>query len=493
MFTESVLLAVAGGAAGVLFAIGGVKAVLDWLPKGTFPPEAVIHLNLPVLVFSTAVAVATGIVFGISPALHFSAPQLNELMRASSHRTTAGSRSRRMRDLLVAFQVALTILLLAAAGSAMRSFVNVYHTKLGYDPHDVLTVSISLPDGSYTTYETRAAFYGGIHKRVAALSGIMSAAIALFPIPPVEDVRETLEIMGRTPEKGQTVDVQETTGEYFSTLKIPLLKGRVWSEAENNRAAHIAVINEEMARRFWPNSDAIGQRIRLPEFKAFTSWILAAKESNGWMEIIGVVGNTPNRGLREPIAPAAYLPYTLVMGDSMQIVLRTASAPMNMVRAVSQQVHSADAGQPVAKTQTAEDLLRAEGWAREQFVASLFLVFAMLALALAATGLYSVVAYATALRSQEFGIRMALGAQRTHVIRLVLVSALKTVSAGIVVGVALSIACNGLIAHWVSGSVYDPVVLGIIAALLFGATGLAAFVPARRAASCDPIHVLRAE
>src|SRR2546422_128220 len=166
---------------------------------------------------------------------------------------------------------------------------------------------------------------------------------------------------------------------------------------------------------------------------------------------------------------------------------------MSMVRAVRQQIHLVDPGQPVAKTQTAEDLLRTEGWAREQFVASLFLVFAMLALALAATGLYSVVAYATALRSQEFGIRMALGAQKTHVIGLVLGSAVKTVSAGIVVGVALSIACNGLITHWVSGSVYDPVMLGIIAVLLFGATGLAAFVPARRAASCDPMEVLRAE
>jgi predicted permease len=493
MLTESLFLAMAGGAAGVMFAIVGVKAVVDWLPKDTFPPEAVINLNLPVLVFSTTVAVATGVVFGISPALHFSTPRLDELMRAASHRTTAGSQSRRMRDLLVAFQVAFTILLLAGAGSAMRSFVNVFHTKLGYDPHNVLTVGISLPDGNYTKYETRAAFYRGIHKRVEALPGIMSAAVALFPIPPVEDVRQTLEIMGRTPEKGQTVNLQETTGEYFSTLEIPLLKGRVWSESENNRAAHVAVINEEMARRFWPNSDAIGQRIRFPELLAFTSWTLAATDSNGWLEIVGVAGNTPNRGLRDPAAPSAYVPYTLVMGDSMQLVIRTVTAPMGMVRAVRQQIHSVDPSQPVAKTQTAEDLLRAEGWAREQFVASLFVVFAMLALALAASGLYSVVAYATALRTQEFGIRMALGAQKTHVIGLVLGTAVKTVSAGIVVGAALTIANNGLIGRWISGSVYDPVVLCIIAALLFSTTGLAAYVPARRAANCDPMQVLRAE
>lgn len=491
LFTESVLLALAGGAAGVLFAVAGVKALVDWLPKGAFPPEAVIHLNVPVLVLSIAVALTTGIAFGISPALQFSTPQLNELMRAAAQRSGAGSRGRRTHDFLVASQVALTIVLLAAAGSAMRSFMTVYHTKLGYDPHNLLTVGISLPDGNYTAYETRAAFYRGIHKRVEALPGVKSAAVALFPIPPVETVRQTLETTGRTSEKGQSVDLQETTGEYFSTLRIPLLKGRVWSEDENNRAAHIAVINQAMARQFWPNSDAIGQRIRFPEFKAFNSWIVAAHDSNGWLEIIGVSGDTPNRGLREPVAPAAYVPYTLVMGDSMQLVIRTESAPMSMVRAVREQIHSVDPGQPVAKTQTGEDLLRAEGWAREQFVASLFLVLAMLALALAATGLYSVVSYATALRSREFGIRMALGAGEAHVIGLVLAGAIKTVSAGVVVGLALSIACNHLIAHWISGSVYDPVMLGIVAVLLFGVTGVAAFVPARRAANCDPIRVLR--
>jgi predicted permease len=493
MFTEAVLLALAGGAVGIVGAVAGVKAVVQWLPVGTLPPEAVIQLNLPVLAFSTAAAVTAGIAFGISPALHFSAPQMSELMQAASRRMTAGAGSRRMRDLLVACQVSLTILLLAGAGSAMRSLVNVYHTKLGYDPHHVLTVNLAVPDGNYTSYETRARFYRAIHQRVAALTDVRSTAVALFPIPPVEDIRQTLEIMGRTPEKGQTVDVQETTGEYFSTLRIPLLKGRVWSEIENNGAAHVAVINEEMARRFWPGRDAIGGRIRLPEFKAFTAWIVAAKDSSGWLEIIGVVGNTPNRGLREPVAPMAYVPYTLVMGDSMQLVIRTASASMSMVRAVREQIHAVDAGQPVAKTQTAEDLLRAEGWSREQFVASLFLVFSMLALALAGTGLYSVVAYATALRTQEFGIRMALGAQRVHVMSLVLSTAAKPVNIGILVGGALCMACNRFIAHWVSATVYDPMMLSFVGGSLLVATGLAAFVPARRAASCDPVQALRTE
>jgi ABC-type antimicrobial peptide transport system permease subunit len=200
---------------------------------------------------------------------------------------------------------------------------------------------------------------------------------------------------------------------------------------------------------------------------------VAAAGSDGWLEIVGVAGNTPNRGLSEAVVPAVYVPYTLMMGDSMQLVLRTTGAPMTMVRAVREQIRAVDAGQPVGKAQTAEELLRAEGWAREQFTASLFLVFAMLALALAATGLYSVVAYATTLRKREFGIRIALGAQRTHLVGLVLRAAAKSVGAGAVVGVALSIASG----------FRDASTLGVVVVLLLVAAGVAALVPACRAAN----------
>jgi putative ABC transport system permease protein len=493
LLTESMLLALVGGAAGILFAWGGLQTLLNLLPAGTFPPESMVRLNVPVLVFCTAIAVISGIVFGISPALQFSAPRLHEFMRLGGDRTTAGGGSRRIRDSLVASQVALTILLLAAAGSAARAFLSLYNTRLGYDPRNVLTASISLPDGSYTTYESRATFYGRIQKGIAALPGVKSAALALFPIPPVEDVRQALEVAGRSPEKGQTVDVQETTGEYFSALRIPILRGRTWSNTEMQRAARVAVVNQQMAAHYWPGRDPIGQRLRLPGFTAFTSWILAAKRSNDWLEIVGVAGGTPNRGLREPIGPAVYVPYTLLMGDSMNLVIRTETAPLAMMRAVREQIHSIDAGQPVTNARTAEDILRSEGWASEQFVASLFLVFAALALALAATGLYSVVSYATALRIREFGIRVALGAQRRHVMGLVLSSAAKTVGVGIGAGLALCAASNSLVARWVAGSVYDPVMLGAVILTLGVVGAVAAFLPARRAAGRDPVRALRSE
>jgi putative ABC transport system permease protein len=181
------------------------------------------------------------------------------------------------------------------------------------------------------------------------------------------------------------------------------------------------------------------------------------------------------------------------MGDSMVLVIRTEFAPLTMVRAIREQIRSIDPGQPVSKTETGEDLLRAEGWAREQFVASLFLVLAMLALALAATGLYSVISYTAALRGREFGIRMALGAQRAQVMGLVLTSAARTVGVGVVIGLALSLASNRLLAHWINGSVYDPVTLGLVILTLLAVSGIAAFLPARRAAGCDPIRALRTE
>jgi putative ABC transport system permease protein len=493
LFTESLALAVAGGIGGVLLAVAGIPAVLSLLPANTFPPEASIHLNLPVLLFSTALAIATGIGFGVSPALRFSMPHISEAMRSAGYRTTPGSRSRRTHRLLLAAQVALTILLLAGAGSAARGFMALYHTRLGYDPGNVLTVSLSLPDGSYTRYDARAAFYRAIEQRVAALPGVRSAAVSLFQIPPEGGVRQTVEVMGRTAAPGQTIDIEEVTGEYFSALRIPLERGRTWSLAENDRAAHVALINQEAARRFFPGRNPIGQKIRLPEFKAFTAWIVATRDSTDWLEIIGVAGDTPNRGLREPAAAAAYVPYTLVMGDSMNLVARTEGAPLTMVRAIREGIRAVDPGQPVAKSQTAEDLLRVEGWGRQQFIASLFLIFAAIALALAVTGLYSVVSYATSVRLQEFGIRMALGAGRSQVVRLVLRSALITVMAGVAVGLTLSVAANDLMAQWAAGSVYDPEMLSAIVLLLTGASALAAWIPARRAAACDPMRVLRGE
>jgi len=486
LLSESMALAGAGGVGGVMLAWAGVRAFAAMMPVGTFPPEALIQVNAPVLLFSTAVAVSSAMLFGVAPALQLSAPLVQDCLRGASHRIAGTRATRSAQGALVGCQVALTVVLLAAAGGVVRGFFALYHTKLGYDPSHVFTAELALPDGSYGSYMARSSFYRAIEKKAAETPGVQSAAVALFPIPPGEPVRQPLEIAGRAAVRGQSVEVQETSGAYFATLAIPVRRGRVWSVDENDRAAHVAVINEEMARQFWPAGDPIGQRIRLPDFVAVTSWMLAAKDSNGWLEVIGVVGDTPNRGLRDAAAAEVYVPYTLVIGDALHLVVRTQGAPLGMARAVRGQIRAVDPGQPVGSPLTAEEYLRSEGWAREQFVASLFLVFAGAALALALFGLYSVVTYATTARAQELGIRVALGAQKRDVVALVLWSAGQTVSIGVLAGVGLSVGLR----HWVAA---DAQMLGGSGVLMVVAATAAAFVPAWRAAEWDPLRSMRAE
>jgi ABC-type antimicrobial peptide transport system permease subunit len=246
-----------------------------------------------------------------------------------------------------------------------------------------------------------------------------------------------------------------------------------------------------MARRFWPGVSPIGQRLRLPNFTAFTAWIVAAEGSNDWLEIVGVCGDTPLNGLRDPAPPAVYVPYTLVIGDAMHLVIRTNASPLSMVRVLRETVRSIDPGQPVTRVRTAEDLLREEGWIREQFVASVFLAVAGIAIALATTGLYSAMSYAVAVRSREFGIRMVIGAQKRHLAGLVLRSGGGSIALGLAAGIALSLLSDRLLGHWIAWRGIDPVSLSALAALLIAANGAACLVPALRAANSDPIQSLR--
>jgi ABC-type antimicrobial peptide transport system permease subunit len=256
------------------------------------------------------------------------------------------------------------------------------------------------------------------------------------------------------------------------------------------------VINQAMANRFWPNGDALGRRIRMPRLGT-GQWIVAAPASTDWLEIIGIAGNVANRGLRETPAPAAYIPYSLWIADNQALLLRTRSAPLALVRAVREQIHAAVPGQPIgpsgSSVRTGEDILRSIGWEREEFVSSLFTALAGLALALAAIGLYSALSYATALRTREFGIRLALGAERTDIMRLVLRPVTTIVASGIVVGLALSLALHKALSAWTITRATDPTVFVVIVVILIVVAAAAALIPARRAAVAAPIAALRDE
>jgi len=288
--------------------------------------------------------------------------------------------------------------------------------------------------------------------------------------------------------------LQRFSAHYFATMKIPLIRGRVWSDSESAGTPHVAVVNQTMAREFWPDESAIGRRVRMPDYiKSPTARTvrLAAPGSDGWFEIIGVVGDTPNVGLHEPPASSIYVPYTLMLSDSLNVILRTNHDPLSMIRSIREAVRTVDPSQPVNLARTAEDELASAGWARERFVTLLLLGFAVFALMLAVVGLYSVVSYAVSCRSKEFGIRVALGASRGRIVNAAVQPAVLAILAGLFTGLALSVGLNKVVAQWSIGNLNDPVVLVAVSLVLGVVTMMSAAIPANRAASIQPADALR--
>jgi hypothetical protein len=302
-----------------------------------------------------------------------------------------------------------------------------------------------------------------------------------------------VEVPGRDTPGDEAPIVQRISADYFSTMKIPLMRGRVWSDSESGGTPHVAVVNQTMARAWWPDESAIGRRVRMPDYvKPPNPFRLAAPGSDGWFEIVGVVGDTPNVGLHEPPAPSIYVPYTLMLSDSLNVILRTSPDPLAMPRSIREAVRTVDPNQPVS-VYTAEGALARAGWARERFVTLLLLGFAVLALMLAVVGLYSVVSYSVSCRFKEFGIRMALGAGRGRIVRAAVQPAVLAIVAGLVAGLALSVGLNKAVAQWSIGNLNDPVVLVAVSLVLFVAAVISAAIPANRAASIQPSDALRTD
>jgi predicted permease len=408
-------------------------------------------------------------------------------------RTTAGVESRRAHHFLLAAQIAVTVLLLAGTGAAVRVLVDLYRTSLGYDPHDVIVATINLPENSHTEWADRAAFFEQIRNRVADVPQVESIALASNSgIPPESGQRSVVEVPGRDTPGDEPPIAQRISADYFSTMQIPLLRGRVWSDSESGGTPHVAVVNETMARQRWPDEPAIGRRVRMPEYMKPTSYFkLPAPGSDGWFEIIGVVGDTPNVGLHEPPAPSIYVPYTLMLSDSLNVILRTSHDPLSTTRSIREAVRTVDPNQAVNVVRTAEDELASACWARERFVTLLLLGFAVFALMLAVVGLYSVVSYSVSCRFKEFGIRMALGAGRRRIVNAAVQPAALSIFTGLFAGLVLTVGLNKVVARWSIGNLNDPVVLVAVSFVLSVVTMMSAAIPANRAASIQPADALR--
>ena len=495
LLTESLGLSIFGAIVGVLLAGQLIRAIVKWMPDNLFPSEAAIHINVPVLLFSVALAIFTGVLFGLWPAFQLSRPDLAQVMQSGSRRTTGGARGKRTHGILVAAQVALTLILLTGAGEAIAAFRHLMRTELGYDPSHTMSVGIPVHDNTHMKWEDRAQYFEQIRARIAQLPGVLGAGISTNATPPANGNETVFEIFGRNANQEQTARTNFVSPEYFTVLHIPLAAGRLWSAAETLRGARLALVNQTFARQYWPNGDAIGHQIRVPQLKAMLPYSPAAPESDNWLQIIGVVADARDDGLRTPVRHGVYVPYAISMRMFTQILVRARGEPLALLREVRREVNSVDADQQIIGNprDLEQWITNRPEWAGARLATILLSGFSVLALALAAAGLYSVVSHAVVRRTNEFGIRMALGAQSGDVLRLVFRSTAVSVGAGVAAGVILSMALARVFATWTQETSRDPLILIGVMLLLALAAAAACLIPARRASSIDPMTALRYE
>ena len=498
LLIESLAISCAGAAIGVAASFWLAGLPLRLMP-GTFPQEAAITINLPILAFSVALALITGLLFGLSPALHLSRPNVSQVIQSTAR--IAGGGRKGILNLLIGGQIALTFVLLGSAAAAIAGFMKITSTRLGYDPHNVIAVGIPLKRDTRKNQVERATYVDQLRERVAAVPGVISVAVTSSGIPPSLPLSEggmytPFEILGGQSSQERQAVYFLVGSEYFATLKIPMLSGRVWNHTENQRGDFVAVINETLARRDWPRGDAIGHQIRIASLKDDGTPLSAASPQSGeWRQIVGVVADSKNNGLDQPTAPAIFVPYTTFMWDHTQLFIRTANSPLASLQAIRTALHSVD---PEQRAETGVDDLEEwlQGqpiWAQQRLFSILFSFFAFLALALSSVGLASTITFAIARRRHELGVRMALGAQRSHIVWIVVRATLGAVASGIALGLLFNLSLVKVIQHWSPGSVSAPWVFGIVTLLLLGSATIACLLPARQAASVDPMKTLRCD
>ncbi len=495
LLTESLLLSLAGAGLGVFVAYRAIGFIIPRLPEYSYPYEADFHINFGVLLFSVGLALLSGIVFGLFPALQLAQPEISQVMQASMRRLTGSANGRRLHTALIAGQIALTLLLMTAAGAAIQTFIQLNRVPLGYEPQHVMSVIIPLGENAHTTWADRGRFFAQLREKVLETPGVLAAGISTNATPPDSGWTLPVEILGKPASQAQEAHVEFVSPEYFTTLQIPLLRGRTWNQSEIARGATLVLVNQAFVRHYLSGGDALGHSVRISQLTSNPPRRLGATGSDGWLAVIGVIADSLDDGLDKPVAPAVYAPYTLLTMTGTQILVRTQGEPLAMVHSIRQQIASIDPDQQIIS-----DVRDLEGWiqrepefARGRLISMLFGAFAVLALTLAAVGLYSVVSYTVAQRTSELGIRVALGARRRDVLRIVGLSAGVSVGLGIVTGLALSFGLNRLIARWIESGTRDPIMILAASGLLMLVAAIACLVPALRALAINPMVALRSE
>jgi predicted permease len=480
LLTENSLLALAGGAGGLAVAWWLLALIRLWGPKD-IPHLALARLDYRVLLFAAALSLLTGILFGLSPALAAFRIPFIESLRASGSRDGAGSRVRRPHSILMVGELAVALVLFVGAGLLIRSFVQLISIPPGFDARGVLTARVSLPPALYRTSQQRMAFFHQLDEGLAAIPGVTSAGLAsVLPLQGTNWGAE-IQIEGRqrmTLASGPPTEVAEVTPGYFSALHIRLVEGRLLEAGDARDSANSLLVNEAFVRRYFPEEDAVGKRLRLAD-------------ENKWWTIVGIIGDTKQHGLAAAVEPELFM----TLGDSPQtkLVLRTSNDPVELVPAVRSIVAQLDRNLPLFEIATMDSLLSREV-ASQRFNAALLSGFAVFALLLASLGIYGVMAYAVGQRTHEIGVRMALGAAPKNVLRMVLSRGLLLALAGVVVGLTVSFPLTRFLRALLYGvEPTDPLTFLGVTLLLVAVCFVACWLPARRAMRVDPMVALRHE
>ena len=488
LLVESLILATGGAAVGTLLAWGGLKFLVALMPQEIIPAESVIQLNTPVLAFTLGVAVLTALVFGLVPALKAARKDINDPLRDSGKGISGGFRHGRLRDAVVVLEVGLSLTLLVAAGLLMRSFVAIRDVKLGLQPDHILVARLPLPVDRYKTADQVAGFYRPLLQRLKALPGVLEAT-ETSTLPPYGGIPSDIEIPGKTHAEKWNAMFQLVSEGYFPVLKIQFVDGRGFTEAEVTGARKLAVVNQTFVKKYLGNENPIGRQVRIAQLGEFDD---AVKEPT--FEIIGLVADAKNRGLQDPPEPEIWVPFTVTGSAFRGILVRTAKEPLTMLNAVEHEIWATDSNVALTFTGTLDGYISQFSYAGPRFGFFLMTIFGGIGLLLVTIGVYSVLAYTTARRTHEIGIRMALGAEGSDVQGMVIRMGLRLVGIGVGIGLIVSVAIGRVIATQLWGvSAYDPWTLVCVPALLLITGIVACWLPARRAASVDPLVALRYE
>ncbi|HVG32956.1 MAG TPA: ABC transporter permease [Pyrinomonadaceae bacterium] len=487
MLTESLLLSLTGGIIGLLVAMWGVDLFVGLSP-GDIPRLNEVGLDVRLLGFTLLVSLVTGIGFGLLPALQATRLDPQHALKEGGRSATEGRARRRTRNLLVVTEIALAQVLLIGAGLLIASFLRLQAVDPGFNPENLLTARLSLSKTKYTDSAKQIAFYNEVLGRLKAMPGVRSAALVMNLPLSGANMNRGFTVEGRPepkPDENITVDYQVTSPDYFAAMEIPLVRGRAFTDQDKEGQPRVAIINEVMARKYFPGEDPVGKRILIGD----------AEKEDSWLTVVGIAGNVRHASTSEPAFPGLYTPYTQDRESwpRMAIVLRTNADPAALSSAVRKEILAIDPQQPVSNIQPMTQLM-SESITRPRFITLLLGVLASIALALAVVGIYGLMSYGVIERTHEIGIRMALGAQRGDVLKMVVGHGLKLILAGLLIGVVGAFALTRLMTSLLFDvSAVDPLTFVVVSALLTLAALAACYIPARRATRVDPMVALRYE